>query len=96
MNKNQISIDQLPKQFSENIVVGSNDQTFVLIVTVGVNANAYAISPEHAKNLVKVLGEHIQKFEADVRPIRDIAAGVKSPIQQSELGAKGKNDTKDN
>ena len=90
MSPQQIDANQLPKQFCENIVVGSNDQTFVLITLVGVNATAYAISPEHAKSLAKTLNEHVANFEKNVRPIRDITAGVRSPIQPTELPPKSK------
>jgi hypothetical protein len=88
---NEINIDQLPKQFSENIIVGSNDQTFIFVVLVGSNAVAYALSPEHAKNVSKVLSTHIERFEKNVRTIRE---GTPSPLQRSELGPSGKNDSK--
>ena len=52
MQPQQIDVAQLPKQYCENIVVGSNDQMFMLITMVGINATAYAITPEHAKRLL--------------------------------------------
>lgn len=84
----------MPKQYCENIIVGSNDQMFMLITLVGTNATAYAITPEHAKHFAKILNDHVQKFAKDVRPIRDIAAGVPSPIQTSDLGSNGTGDSK--
>lgn len=62
----------------------------MFVVLVGGNATAYAITPEHAKNMVKILSEHVEKFEKDVRPIRDVSASVRSPLQPSELGSNGK------
>ncbi len=91
MQPQNIDINQLPKQYCENIVVGSNDQMFMLIAIVGTNATSFAISPEHAKNLLKILSEHVSKFEKDVRLIRDVSEGVRSPIQTSELDSNGKN-----
>jgi hypothetical protein len=90
MPNTNVDIGQLPKQFCENIVVGSNDQMFMLITLVGVNAVAYAITPEHAKNLVKALSEQVERFEKNVRPIADLSKGLASPIQMSELGGNSK------
>jgi hypothetical protein len=80
-----IDLNQIAKQFCERVIVGSSDQFFVLIPIVGTNATAYALTPEHAKNLVKVLSEHITKFEANVREIKDINAAIPSPIQTGDL-----------
>lgn len=81
----QINLDQLPKQYCENIIVGSNNQAFTIVPIVGVNATAFAISPEHAKNLVKILAEHVEKFEKTVRQISDLNAPTPSPIQSKDL-----------
>lgn len=83
MTSNNINIEQVPKQFSENMIVGSNNQIFVLIPVVGINATAYAITPEHAKGLAKQLTAHIERFEKNVRKIE--IEGVASPIQRSDL-----------
>lgn len=85
MDSNQINIDQIPKQFCEKMLIGSNNQFFVVIPFVGLNATAYAITPEHAKSLVKTLQEHVAKFETNIRPIPDMGNAVPSPIQTSDL-----------
>jgi hypothetical protein len=85
MDPKQINIDQIPKQFCEKMLIGSNNQFFVVIPIVGANATAYAITPEHAKSLVKTLSEHVAKFETNIRPIPDMGGAVPSPIQTSDL-----------
>ena len=89
MDSKQINIDQIPKQFCEKMVVGSNNQFFVVIPVVGSTATAYAITPEHAKSLAKTLTEHVAKFEMNIRPIPDMGASVPSPIQTSDLPPQG-------
>jgi hypothetical protein len=84
-NNKQINIDQIPKQFSERTVVGSNNQFFVLMPVVGTNATAFALTPEHAKSLSKVLSERVEKFEKTVRTIPDPKGAVLSPIQTTDL-----------
>ncbi len=85
MDPKQININQIPKQFSEKMLVGSNNQFFVIVPIVGSNATAYAITPEHAKSLVKMLQEHVAKFEMNVRDIPELNGAVPSPIQTSDL-----------
>lgn len=81
----EINLEQIPKQFAERAVIGSNNQFFVIVPIVGMNATAYALTPEHAKELSVSLANHVAKFEKDVRPILD---GVPSPIQKPDLGSK--------
>lgn len=85
MDPKQININQIPKQFCEKMLVGSNNQFFVVVPVVGTNATAYAITPEHAKSLVKTLSEHVARFETNIRPIPDMGGAVPSPIQTSDL-----------
>jgi hypothetical protein len=92
MPPNNLDINQVPKQFSEQMVVGSNNQFFVLIPIAGTNATAYAITPEHAKVLAKTLTEHVENFEKNVRKI-DIG-GMPSPIQRSDLPPSDQGKTK--
>ena len=81
----QIDLNQVPKQFCEKMVIGSNNQFFVVVPIVGTNATAFAITPEHAKNLAKVLTEHVVKFEKNVRAIPELHGAIPSPIQSSDL-----------
>ncbi len=85
MDPKTINIDQIPKQFCEKMVIGSNNQFFVLIPIVGATATAFAITPEHAKSLVKTLAEHVARFEQNIRPIPDMGGAIPSPIQTSDL-----------
>ena len=96
MPPKQINLDQVPKQFSERIIVGSTNQFFILMPVVGTNATAYALTPEHAKSLAKILQQHIEKFEKDFRPISDTDSGVPSPIRRSDLppSSEGKGSSK--
>jgi len=89
MDPKQININQIPKQFCEKMVIGSNNQFFVVIPVVGATATAYAITPEHAKSLAKTLTEHVAKFEMNIRPIPDMGNAVPSPIQTSDLPPHG-------
>lgn len=93
MNPQPIDINQVPKQLSENVMVGANNEMFVIIPVVGTNATAYALTPEHAKRLSKLLAERVSDFEKKVRPITE-STGVPSPIQTSDLPPNGKDDLK--
>lgn len=94
MDEPQINLDQVPKQFCEKMLIGSNNQFFVVMPIVGANATAYAITPEHAKSLAKTLSEHVAKFETNIRPIPDMGGAVPSPIQTSDLPPSGENGQK--
>ena len=85
MDSPQVNPDQVPKKFCEKMLIGSNNQFFVVMPFVGTNATAYALTPEHAKSLVKTLSAHVAKFETNIRPIPDMGAAVPSPIQTSDL-----------
>lgn len=85
MDPKQINISEIPKQFCEKMLVGSNNQFFVVVPVVGTSATAYAITPEHAKSLARTLAEHVAKFEVNIRPIPDMGGAVPSPIQTSDL-----------
>jgi hypothetical protein len=85
MDPQQINLDQVPKQFCEKMLIGSNNQFFVVMPFTGADAAAYAITPEHAKSLLKTLQEHVAKFEKNIRPIPDMGGAVPSPIQTSDL-----------
>ena len=85
MDSPQANLDQVPKQFCEKMLIGSNNQFFVVMPFVGSNATAYALTPEHAKSLLKTLSQHVAKFETNIRPIPDMGGSVPSPIQTSDL-----------
>lgn len=81
----------MPKQFAERSIIGSNNQYFVFIPLVGANGNAYALTPEHAKELLKNLSTHVANFEKNIRPIQE---GVPSPIQKQDVDSSGKDGSK--
>lgn len=81
-----MDFDKIPKQFCENVVAGHTQENFVIIMSVGGNASAYALTPQHMKRVVQSLshqlGEYEQKFgliDAKWSP------GIESPIQSKDI-----------
>ena len=52
-----------PKQFCENIVVGTSPEFFVIGMLVGGTGTAYAVTPQHAKRLHQYLEHNIKEYE---------------------------------
>ena len=54
-----MDFNAIPKQFCENVVAGHSEENFVMVMSVGNSANAYALTPPHMKRLVQSLSHQI-------------------------------------
>ena len=81
-----LDLNQVPKQLCENVLVGFNGESFLMGMAVGTNLTPYALTPEHAKRLAKLLTEKVETFEKQYRPI-DENPKIPSPMQISDLGS---------
>ena len=80
-----LDLNQVPKQLCENVLVGFNGESFLMGMAVGTNLTPYALTPEHAKRLAKLLTEKVATFESQYRKI-DENPKIPSPMQISDLG----------
>ena len=80
-----LDLAQVPKQLCENVLIGFNGESFMMGMVVGNNLAPYALTPEHAKRLAKLLTEKVTTFEEQYRPI-DEEPKIASPMQISDLG----------
>ena len=80
-----LDLAQVPKQLCENVLIGFNGESFMMGMVVGNNLAPYALTPEHAKRLAKLLAEKVALFEKQFRPI-DEEQKIPSPMQISDLG----------
>lgn len=86
MEENQpLDINQVPKQLCENVLIGFNGESFMMGMVVGNNLAPYALTPEHAKRLAKLLADKVATFEKQYRPI-DEEQKIPSPMQITDLG----------
>ncbi|MBU6321652.1 MAG: hypothetical protein KGI78_00615 [Patescibacteria group bacterium] len=85
MDEHPLDLNQIPKQLCENVLVGANGESFMLGMIVGNNLSPFALTPEHAKRLAKLLAEKVAIFEREYRPI-DEEQKIPSPMQISDLG----------
>ena len=42
-----MDFNKIPKQFCENVVAGHSQENFVMLMSVGETATAYALTPAH-------------------------------------------------
>ena len=80
-----LDLAQVPKQLCENVLVGYSGESFLVGMVVGNNLAPYALTPEHAKRLAKLLAEKVALFEKQYRLI-DEEPKIPSPMQVSDLG----------
>lgn len=80
-----LDLAQVPKQLCENVLIGFNGESFMVGMVVGNNLAPYALTPEHAKRLAKLLAEKIALFEKQYRSIEENPK-IPSPMQISDLG----------
>ena len=55
-----MDFNKIPKQFCENVLAGHSQENFVLLMSVGETAQAYALTPQHMKRLTQT--------ETDIEP----------------------------
>ncbi len=85
-----MDFNKIPKQFCENVIVGHSQENFVMIMSVGETANAYALTPPHMKRLVQSLMHQIGEYEKKFSPIQARwSPGIESPIQSKDIKGGG-------
>ena len=77
-------LKKAPKLFCENIQTGYSNEYFVLGLQSGHQAQAYALTPAHAKRLVQKLAYEISEFEKRHGEITaEWNPNVVSPVQKA-------------
>ncbi len=85
-----MDFNKIPKQFCENVVAGHSEENFVMILSVGETANAYALTPPHMKRLVQSLTHQVEEYEKKFGPIQaPWSPGIESPIQSKDIKRSG-------
>lgn len=81
-----MDFNKIPKQFCENIVAGHSQENFVMVMSVGENATAYALTAPHMKRLVQSLSHQVDEYEKKFGPINaKWSPGIESPIQSKDI-----------
>jgi hypothetical protein len=79
-----------PKLFCENIQTGYSNEYFVIGLQSGQQAQAYALTPAHAKRLVQKLTYEISEFEKQHGEITtEWNPNVVSPVQRANPPGEG-------
>jgi len=85
-----MDFNKIPKQFCENVVAGHSEESFVILMSVGETANAYALTPTHMKRLVQSLSHQVEEYEKKFGPIQaKWSPGIESPIQSKDIKKDG-------
>lgn len=80
----------MPKQFCENVAAGHSEENFVVVMSVGNTANAYALTPPHMKRLVQSLTHQVNEYEKKFGTIEaKWSPGIESPIQPKDITGSG-------
>ena len=86
-----MDFNKIPKQFCENVVAGHSEESFVLIMSVGETAQAYALTPAHMKRLIQSLEHQVEEYEKKFGTIQATwSPGIESPIQSKDIEEGGK------
>jgi hypothetical protein len=79
-----------PKLFCENIQTGYSNEYFVIGLQSGQQAQAYALTPAHAKRLQQKLTYEIAEFEKQHGEITAVwDPNVVSPVQRADPPGEG-------
>lgn len=85
-----MDFDAIPKQFCENVVAGHTREHFVLIMSVGNNAAAYALTPQHMKRVVQSLSHQLAEYERQFGTVdAKWSPGIESPLQTKDIKKDG-------
>jgi hypothetical protein len=85
-----MDFNKIPKQFCENVVAGHSQENFVLLMSVGEQAQAYALTPAHMKRLVQSLEHQVAEYEKSFGPINaKWSPGIESPLQTKDIKGSG-------
>ena len=85
-----MDFNKIPKQFCENVVAGHSEENFVMLMSVGDTANAYALTPSHMKRLVQSLSHQVAEYEKKFGTIQATwSPGIESPLQSKDIKGSG-------
>ncbi len=85
-----MDFNKIPKQFCENVAAGHSQENFVLLMSVGETAYAYALTPQHMKRLVQSLAHQLEEYEKSFGAINaKWSPGIESPIQPKDIKGSG-------
>ena len=85
-----MDLNKIPKQFCENVLAGHSQENFVMLMTVGESATAYALTPQHMKRLLQSLTHQVEEYETKYGPIdAKWSPGIESPIQTKDIRGEG-------
>jgi hypothetical protein len=85
-----MDFNKIPKQFCENVVAGHSQENFVLLLSVGETASAYALTPQHMKRLVQSLSHQVSEYEKTYGVIQATwSPGIQSPLQSKDIKGSG-------
>ncbi|MEK7144514.1 MAG: DUF3467 domain-containing protein [Patescibacteria group bacterium] len=85
-----MDFNKIPKQFCENVVAGHSQENFVMLMSVGETATAYALTPAHMKRLVQSLSHQVEEYEKKFGAIAaKWSPGIESPIQSKDIKGSG-------
>ncbi len=85
-----MDFNKIPKQFCENVAVGHSQENFVVVMSVGETAQAYALTPQHMKRLAQSLTHQIGEYEKKFGAINaKWSPGIESPIQSKDIKDSG-------
>lgn len=83
-----MDFNKVPKQFCDNVVAGHTPEHFVLVMSVGETATAYAFTPQHMKRLVQSLGHQVTEYEKQFGAIDATwTPGIESPLQSKDISS---------
>ncbi|HCR52451.1 TPA: hypothetical protein DIV48_02260 [Candidatus Kaiserbacteria bacterium] len=85
-----MDFNKIPKQFCENVIAGHSEENFVLLMSVGETAHAYALTPQHMKRLVQSLVHQLGEYEKKFGTINaKWVPGIESPLQSKDIKGSG-------
>lgn len=85
-----MDLNKIPKQFCENVIAGHTPENFVILMSVGETAHAYALTPAHMKRLVQSLSHQVGEYEKKFGPIpAQWSPGIESPLQSKDITGSG-------
>ena len=90
MYSTDMDFNKIPKQFCENIVAGHTQENFVIIMSAGENAAAYALTPAHMKRVTQSFTHQVEEYEKNFGPINaKWSPGIESPLQPKDIKGSG-------
>jgi len=85
-----MDFNKIPKQFCENVVAGHSEENFVLLMSVGEQAQAYALTPPHMKRVAQSLAHQVEDYEKKFGVINaKWPQEIESPIQTKDIKGNG-------